>query len=641
MRRVAPHRALLELKAIFENASVGILFTRDAHIERCNALASEVFGYPAGDLVGKPASILCVDQSSYQRLGEAAGPLLSHGLPFHGDWLGRRADGSHVWCNLYGRAVDPEHTERGTVWVLDDVTALRQMQHEIAAIMLNAPVGIGFTRDRRIVRYNARWAEMFGFEGDEAVGLPARVTFLSDEHYAQLGAKAGPLLSAGKPFQTEHFMRRKDGAHFWVSMIGYVQDIANPAAGTIWIFEDRGAAREAAQELRQARDRAEAANQAKSRFLANMSHELRTPLNAVLGYAQLMQMNRDMAPAKTALALDTIRKSGEHLLALINDVLDLSRIEAGRMELHATDVDLPQFLQAVVDIVAVRARHKGIEPVFEATGELPRRVLVDEHRLRQVLLNLLGNAVKFTDSGRVTLRVGSSTDGAAGLRLHVDVSDTGAGIAAEHLESIFLPFEQVGQVERRVGGSGLGLAISRELVRAMGGDIGVQSVLGAGSVFSFDVLLPAGTADAPIDPVQNPICGYEGHRRKILVVDDIVENRSLLASALGYIGFDVIEACDGREGLHLAESFAPDLVLMDNVMPVMDGLEATRQIRLLPAFKDLPIIALSADTAASERGRSLEMGANAFLSKPIVLERLLEYIGKLLNLRWKYSSPTQ
>src|SRR5205814_1159964 len=401
-------RTLLELTAIFENASVGIIFTRDRRIERCNGRAAEVFGYAsAADLIGQPAAILYADAASYARMGTDNGPLLSQGLPFHGDWLGRRADGTPVWVNLYVRAVDPGRTERGTVWVFEDVTALRQVQREMGAIMGNAPVGIGFTRDRLIVRYNARWGEMFGFEGDEAVGLPARVTFLSDEHYQDVGRRAGPLLAAGKSFQTEHFMRRKDGSHFWVSQIGYVQDPDNPAAGTIWIFEDRTAAKQAEQELREAKNRAEAANRAKSQFLANMSHELRTPLNAVLGYAQLMQIKRAMTPEQAANALDTIRKSGEHLLALINDVLDLSRIEAGKLELHPSSVDLPQFLQTVVDIIAVRARHKGIAAVFEATGELPRRVRADEHRLRQVLLNLLGNAVKFTSAGNVTLRVRS------------------------------------------------------------------------------------------------------------------------------------------------------------------------------------------------------------------------------------------
>ena len=353
-------RKLLELTAIFENASVGILFTRERRIERCNGRVAEVFGYASvDDLIGQPASILLSDEATYERMGEQAGPLLAQGRPYHGEWPGRKADGSPLVCNLYGRAVDPQHTERGTVWVVEDVTALRRVQREMGAIMDNAPLGIGFTRNRLIVRHNARWGEMFGFEGEEAIGQPARITFTSDEHYAELGRMAGPLLAQGKSFRAEHFMRRKDGSQFWVSQIGYVQDPQDTSAGTIWIFEDRTAQRETEEALRAARDRAEAANRAKSRFLANMSHELRTPLNAVLGYAQFLESDPELTAAQSH-ALSTIRRSGEHLLELINDVLDLSRIEADRLELHAGAIDLPYLVLSVLDIVRVRARAAAV-----------------------------------------------------------------------------------------------------------------------------------------------------------------------------------------------------------------------------------------------------------------------------------------
>jgi PAS domain S-box-containing protein len=537
-------------------------------------------------------------------------------------------------------AVDPAHAERGAVPWLDDATAARRLHREMDAIMRYAPVGIGLTRDRRIVRYNARLAEMFGFDGDEAVGQPARVTFLSDEHYAEVGREAAPLLAAGKPFQTEHFMRRKDGSEFWVSMIGYLQDPGDASAGTIWICEDRGAARQAAQELREAKERAEAANRAKSRFLANMSHELRTPLNAVLGYAQLLQMNSAIAAAGGAAAVDIIRKSGEHLLALINDVLDLSRIEAGRMELNTSVVDLRHFLQTVKDIMAVRAQHKGIALVFDTAPHLPRRVRMDEHRLRQVLLNLLGNAVKFTDRGSVRMRTSGVLQGAAVVRLQFEVEDTGPGIASEHLESIFLPFEQVGDAAHRADGTGLGLAIGRELVRAMGGDIRVRSLPGFGSVFGFDVTLPlvldetAGTAE------RRTIRGYEGRRRKVLIVDDIAANRALLADMLSHLGFEVEEAVDGEQGLRRARQCCPDLVLMDNVMPVMDGFEAIQRLRATPGFERLPVICVSASASMSEQARSLQTGADAFIAKPIMLERLLDTIASLLTLRWVVEART-
>ncbi len=627
-------RTLLELTAILESAATGVLFTRNRIIGRCNRRAAEIFGYAAADdLIGRPASVLYLDMAAYDRKGDEAGPLLAAGNAFHREWQGRKADGTTVWCNLYGRAVDPTDTKAGTVWVAEDVTELRQMQREIGAIMRNAPVGIGFTRDRRIVRYNARWAEMFGFEGDEAVGQMARVTFLSDEHYDEFGRRAGPLLSAGKSFSTEHYMRRKDGSQFWVSQIGYLQEPDNPSAGTIWIFEDRTAALRSAQELRAAKEHAEAANRAKSRFLANMSHELRTPLNAVLGFAQLLQLDRDLG-SRQAGFLTTIRQSGEHLLALINDVLDLSRIEAGHLELHPGAIDLPKFLQTILDIVSVRARAKSVATVVEAQADLPRRVEGDEHRLRQVLLNLLGNAVKFTDRGQVTLRVRSAPQSEGRVHLHFEIEDTGPGIAAEHLQSIFQPFEQVGDVAHRVGGTGLGLAISRELVQAMGGDILVRSQPGTGSVFSFGVVLRVLDDMSAVVHGGHTITGYEGPRRKVLVVDDVADNRALVAVLLGHLGFEVLQAVDGQDGLDKAEAIRPDLILMDNTMPMLDGLEATRRLRQTPGLEAVSIISVSASATSTDQASSLASGANAFVAKPLVFDQLLDQVGDLLKLQW-------
>jgi PAS domain S-box-containing protein len=633
------NHTLLELTAIVENAAVGIVFTRGRQIQRCNSRMAEIFGYAGPEeLIGQPASLLHPDEASYERMSREAVPLLEAGQSYHRDWVGRKADGTLVWCNLYGRAVDPAHTERGTVWVAEDVTAKRQIEREMEAIMRNAPVGIGFTKNRLIVRYNARWAEMFGFVGDEAVGKPARITYLSDEHYAQLSSVAGPLLSAGKPFQTEHFMRRKDGTPFWVSMIGYLQDPDDPPAGTIWIFEDRAAARQAQQELSAAKERAELANLAKSRFLANMSHELRTPLNAVLGYAQILKRDRQL-DEHHASALDTIQKSGEHLLALINDILDLARIEAGRLELYQGLIEMPKFLDALPAMVRVRARQKGIQFVLDTSPSLPRVVRGDENRLRQVLLNLLGNAIKFTDAGQVTLRVRSAPEDAGHARVRFEVEDTGPGIAAEHIATVFEPFEQVGDLRHRTGGSGLGLAISRELVRSMGSDIELQSTPGKGSTFSFSVVLPIAELQAAPLPDQPLVQGYRGPRKKVLVVDDVAANRKLMLDFLGRLGFELREAADGLQALHSAQAVCPDLILMDNVMPNMDGLESTRRLRLLPALKTVPIIALSASATKADAQLSLATGADVFVAKPIDFDQLLSHIGALLELSWIYDTP--
>ena len=385
--------------------------------------------------------------------------------------------------------------------------------------------------------------------------------------------------------------------------------------------------------LRRAKEMAESANRAKSAFLANMSHELRTPLNAVLGYAQFLQSDKGLS-AEQSNALNMIRKSGEHLLALINDVLDLSRIEAGRLELHPAAIDLPQQLLTIVDIVRGRARHKGIMIDFVAAENLPRWVKGDAHRLRQVLLNLLGNAVKFTERGEVRLYAHSEESTEGMVKLRFEVEDTGAGIAAEHLASIFQPFEQVGDLVQRAGGTGLGLAISRELVQAMGGDIRVRSELGRGSIFDFDVQLALLDEEPAAAPGQGMISGYEGPRRKVLVVDDIPDNRTLLADMLGRLNFEVLQAVDGRDGVEQAMSSRPDLILMDTVMPILDGLQAIRNLRQTPGLETVPVISMSASASPADQTLCLANGANAFVPKPIMFDRLLASMAELMGLEW-------
>ena len=372
------------------------------------------------------------------------------------------------------------------------------------------------------------------------------------------------------------------------------------------------------------------ANQAKTDFLSTMSHELRTPLNGILGYAQILSRDKRLDERQIS-GLNVIQQSGEHLLTLINDILDLAKIEAGKLELSRTDIALAKFLRMIAELINVRARQKGLDFICDIAPDLPPGIRADERRLRQVLLNLLANAVKFTDRGSVSLRVRFSPP----TRLRFEVQDTGIGISTDKLETIFQTFEQVSDPQHRLGGAGLGLSISRQFVRLMGSDIQVTSEVGVGSTFWFELDVPVNETVVAAPP-ERLVTGYEGPRKTVLVVDDVVANRTMAFDMLTQLGFDVTGAANGREALDKAQAARPDWILMDIVMPEMDGLEATRRLRQLPGLEDVIIIAMSASASGSDEQQCLAAGMNAFVPKPIDLDQLLTQIAALLKLNWTY-----
>lgn len=413
-----------------------------------------------------------------------------------------------------------------------------------------------------------------------------------------------------KPFQAEEVLAR----------IGTHLSLRRLAAGLV-----------------EAKERAEEASLAKSQFLANMSHELRTPLNAVLGYAQILKMSENL-DAHQRHAISAIHESGEHLLTLINDILDLARIEAGRLELLPAAMSLTTVLRFVGHMIGVRAQDKGLTFVCECDPGLPSTVMADEKRLSQVLLNLLSNAVKFTSHGSVKLRaqlLSCKDDGFT--RLRFAVVDTGCGIASCDIATIFEPFEQVGAAEERAAGAGLGLAICKRIVQLMDSDIAVESQPGVGSTFSFELVLPlAGTASAPVGGAYRDIVGYQGARRRIVVADDVPANRGIVADMLGLAGFRVTQVCDGEQLMEQARAEEADLIVTDVRMPVMNGLDAIRTLRQLPMFATVPIIAMSASSFELDRANALRSGADAFLAKPLDFDRLFDLISELLHLQWIY-----
>lgn len=395
-------------------------------------------------------------------------------------------------------------------------------------------------------------------------------------------------------------------------------------------------------QLQIAKEMAESANQAKSRFLANISHELRTPLNAILGYAQIFQRDPTFNEHQRA-GIDIIKNSGEHLLALISDILDLSRIEASRMEIRFSKINLAFFLRAIEDVIRIRTESKKLSFIIRADSNLPQGIIADETRLRQILLNLLGNAVKFTEKGQIIFLIQvlayNTVDVSNKLQeqytIRFEVKDTGMGIAFNQIEKIFSPFEQAGEKSTREG-TGLGLSISRQLVRLMGGEIWVKSEIGHGSTFWFDLTFTAVEIEASTKPIERNIAGYKGTHKKILIVDDRRTNRLVLIDWFKPLGFEIAEAENGIKAIEAAKEMLPDLVLMDLVMPKMGGFKAAQIMRTIPELSNATIIAISASAFFSNSEECKSAGFNDLLTKPIDWQKLTYLIEKYLHIEWVY-----
>ncbi|CAG1020994.1 two-component system, sensor histidine kinase [Patescibacteria group bacterium] len=418
--------------------------------------------------------------------------------------------------------------------------------------------------------------------------------------------------------------------------------VATATVFAIWWVIPRALKLPSPEELKKALDAAETANKAKSVFLANMSHELRTPLNAILGFSSIMQ--KDAAcPDSQKHYLEIINRSGEHLLTLINDVLEMAKIDAGRIQLEEKSFDLGGMVRDVADMMSVRATDKGLRLLIDQSSQFPRFIKGDEARLRQILINLIGNALKFTQQGGVTLRLGTRQN--AVTHLMIEVEDTGTGIAPDDQKRIFEPFVQLGE-QGDSKGTGLGLTITRQFVQLMGGQLVLESTLGKGSLFRIDLPLKEAEKKDIIKPkalkqekVVGLVSGQPDYR--VLIVEDQLENQLLLSQLMESVGIQIKIAKNGQQGIELFESWHPHLIWMDRRMPVMDGLEATKIIRQLPNGQDVKIVAVTASAFMEQREEMLQAGMDDFLRKPYRPDEIYDCLSKHLGVKYAYEDLSE
>lgn len=394
-------------------------------------------------------------------------------------------------------------------------------------------------------------------------------------------------------------------------------------------------------ELLQAKEAAETANQAKSAFIAHISHELRTPLNAILGFTQIFQRDPRLSPQQHQ-GIDIIHQSGQHLQTLINDILYLAKIEAGKLELELQEFHFATFIDNLLSIVRIRAESKGLSLNYQPLSPLPQAVRCDETRLRQVLLNLLSNAIKFTNNGSVFFKV-SSASRLPVRKVSFQIEDTGIGIPAAQWQNIFLPFQQLDDSQSPQEGTGLGLTISQNIVRQLGGEIQVRSQVGKGSTFWFDLDLPEVELTGDLQPSSSQpwVKGFEEEAKRILVVDDQETNRAVFANFLSSLGFILMSARNGKEALELAIEHQPDLIILDLVMPDLDGLSVAQRLRQEPSLHKVVIVGTSASTLVEDKSLCYRAGCDDFLAKPVQFEQLLAILQDSLQLTWIYADKKQ
>jgi PAS domain S-box-containing protein len=664
--RKRAEEALLEVgalqNAIFNSANFSSIATDEKGvIQIFNVGAERMLGYAAAEVMNKitpadisdPQEVITRAKALSTELGTTITPgfealvfKASRGIEDIYELTYIRKDGSRFPAIVSVTALrDDQNAIIGYLLIGTDNTARKQVEAERMLLdqrvrdqqfytrsLIESNIDALITTDPRgiITDVNKQMEALTGCTRDELIGAPFKDCF-TDPERAEAGIKR--VLGESKLTDYELTARARDGKETVVSYnASTFHDRDRKLQGVFAAARDVTERKRYEQSLQQA-------NRAKSVFLANMSHEIRTPMNAILGFSQLMLRDLDLTPRQCQY-LGTINRSGEHLLALINDILEMSKIEAGRTTLNPSTFDLPVLLKDLEMMFRVRTDEKKLSFSVEMIGSVPSYIVTDVDKLRQVFINVLGNAVKFTEHGGIHLRVRAELEDALAPVLRVEIEDTGPGISADEQGKLFRHFEQTKTGQQTGTGTGLGLAISREFIRLMGGDITVTSQVGKGSIFVISLPLKVGEAQAvqTRDKLRHVLKLQPGQDAcRVLIADDIEDNRQLLAQLLAPVGFEIRLAANGAEAVEEFAAWKPALILMDFRMPVMDGHEAIRRIRAMSGGNETKIVAVTASAMDENRQDLLAIGADDFISKPFREAELFQKIHAHLGVEYVYA----
>jgi len=622
--------ALETTRMIVENLPFGmVMINKHKQIKVVNKAALDILGYEsAHELVGK----VCYD--SICRTGKDKCPILDLGQHLdNSDRILRRRDGTEI--SILKTVIEVNHDgEDILLETFIDVTEKQKAQSDLrhalteqTAIFESSLVGIMVLQNRILTKVNRRMAEMLGYKTEEVIGKGPEQLHLSMENFHAFGEKHYWRLAQKEVVNIEYPLRHKDGHTVWCQFNGKAMAPPDLAKGAVWVIEDITERKRVESELQQAKAQAVAANLAKSDFLANMSHEIRTPMNAIIGMSHLC-LGTQLNPQQRDY-IQMVHQSGQLLLGIINDILDFSKIEAGKLELESIPFHLEEVLKNLSNMISIKAHEKGLEIVFDIAPETPMQLIGDPLRFGQILLNLCGNALKFTESGEIVVKIQSIEAKEDTVTLEVMVRDTGIGMTPDQQSKLFQSFSQAdSSTTRRFGGTGLGLVISKHLVQLMNGEIWVESEPSKGSCFYFNLVLGR-EAENEVDAGSS--CTVNLEQLKVLVVDDVASARQMFAETLRSFSFRVTCVDSGKAAMETLEKAPEDdpfrLVLMDYMMPEMDGIEASRRIKTSPAILHTPpIIMLTSMGRDDVMEKAQKVQIDGFLTKPVTPSDLLDTI---------------